>query len=212
MAPKVSESIILRTYPYREADLIVSFFARDQGKLRGVARRAKRPKSGMAAGLERLTHGRVFYSQKENVELVRIDNCEIAASVFDLVSRGYEHAVVLDFLAEVSELLLPLQEPDERFFRLILAVLADLRHGGNPWRACVYFSLWAVRLQGFLPALLISAEGQALAREIVERPVALLEPRDWSKRTGADLRRFLVRAIEEHVERRLITAPLLESL
>jgi DNA repair protein RecO (recombination protein O) len=41
----MSDSFILQTYPFREADLVVSFFTRDQGKLRGVARRARRPKS-----------------------------------------------------------------------------------------------------------------------------------------------------------------------
>ncbi|MDW8356047.1 MAG: recombination protein O N-terminal domain-containing protein, partial [Bryobacterales bacterium] len=38
MPARVSEALILRTYPFQEADLIVSFFTRDQGKLRGVAR------------------------------------------------------------------------------------------------------------------------------------------------------------------------------
>jgi DNA repair protein RecO (recombination protein O) len=37
MPARTSESFILQTYPFRESDLIVSFFTRDQGKLRGVA-------------------------------------------------------------------------------------------------------------------------------------------------------------------------------
>jgi len=54
MPARMSESFILQTYPFREADLVVSFFTRDQGKLRGVARRARRPKSSFGSGLERL--------------------------------------------------------------------------------------------------------------------------------------------------------------
>ena len=42
MPAQVSETFVLRTYPFREADLIVSFLTRDLGKLRGVARRATR--------------------------------------------------------------------------------------------------------------------------------------------------------------------------
>jgi hypothetical protein len=34
---RVSEALVLRTYPLKEADLVVSFLTRDQGKLRGVA-------------------------------------------------------------------------------------------------------------------------------------------------------------------------------
>ena len=54
MSARVSEAFVLQTWPFREGDLIVSFLTRDMGKLRGVARRARRPKSGFGSGLERL--------------------------------------------------------------------------------------------------------------------------------------------------------------
>ena len=34
------EAIVLRTWPFHEADLLVSLFTRDQGKVKGVARHA----------------------------------------------------------------------------------------------------------------------------------------------------------------------------
>jgi DNA repair protein RecO (recombination protein O) len=66
MPARVSESLILRSYPFREADLVVSFLTRDQGKLRGVARRARRPKNSYGAGLERLSHVRAAYFPRDN--------------------------------------------------------------------------------------------------------------------------------------------------
>ena len=47
---------------------------------------------------------------------------------------------------------------------------------------------------------------------MLKRPVAQLTPRTWTKQTAADLRRFLVREIENHIERRLVTVPILEAL
>ena len=44
MALKESEAIVLRTYPLREADLLVTLFTRAEGKVRGVARSAKKSK------------------------------------------------------------------------------------------------------------------------------------------------------------------------
>jgi len=38
MALKESEAIILRSYPLREADLLVTLFTRVEGKIHGVAR------------------------------------------------------------------------------------------------------------------------------------------------------------------------------
>lgn len=217
MPARVSESIILRTYPFREADLVVSFLARDQGKLRGVARRARRPKGGFGAGLERLSHVRLFYFQRENRELVDLDSVELIRSQFGLVS-DYAAGVVLDYFAEVSEQLLPPGEPNERHFRLLLAVLdfigaaeAESRAGAL-WAAVLYFSLWAVRLGGFLPELRTGREAASIAEEMLRTPISQLSGREWTKATAAELRRFLVRQLEEHIERKLLSAPLLEAL
>lgn len=150
----VSEALVLRTYPLKEADLIVSFLTRDQGKLRGVAKRARRLKNTFGAGLERLSHVRMAYFQRETRELVNLDSCELIHSQFALVS-DYWTSVALDYFAEVSEQLLPSAEPSEKFFRLLLAVLESLQapSAGKAWRAVTYFSLWSLRLSGWLPEL-----------------------------------------------------------
>lgn len=213
MPARDSEAIILRTYPFQEADLIVSFFTRDQGKLRGVAKRARRPKSSFGAGLERLSYVRMFYRQREPLELVNLDSCELLRSPFHL-ETDYSIGVLLDYLAEVSEQLLPPAEPNEKHFRLLLAVLEylDVRRAEGIWTAAAYFSLWAVRLAGFLPELRIGPESRALVKEMLAKPIGQLAPRQWSRETAADLRRALVREIENHIERKLLTVEVLEGL
>jgi DNA repair protein RecO (recombination protein O) len=248
---RVSEALVLRTYPLKEADLVVSFLTRDQGKLRGVAKRARRPKSAFGAGLERLSHVRMAYFQRETRELVNLDSCELIRSQFSLVS-DYWTSVALDYFAEVSEQLLPAAEPSEKFFRLLLAVLDSLRPARESaaWRAITYFSLWAARLSGWLPELDVclscgtyldeteraffirgraglvcdhcrktlgwggtwelSLESRTLAAEMLKAPVAAIGG-EWSRQTAADLRRFLVQQVETHMERRLVTAGMLEG-
>jgi len=212
MPARVSEALVLRTYPLREADLIVSFLARDAGKLRGAARRARRLKSRFGAGLERLSHVRMSYFQRETRELVNLDSCELIWSPFALAA-DYTTGVALDYMAEVTEQLLPPAEPNERFFRLLLAVLEHLRQtqGKGVWAAVGYFSLWAVKLAGLLPPLPLAEASRALADEMLHCPISRLANRDWNRETAAELRHFLVRQIEQHIERKLVTAPLLES-
>lgn len=211
MSARVSESFVLRTYPFREADLVVSFFTRDQGKLRGIAKRARRPKGGFGAGLERLAHVAISYYQRENRELVNLNSCELMNSPFALAAN-YEAGIALDYIAEISEQLLPPGEANERHFRLMLSVLEFLRAGGGIWAAVNYFCLWSVRLAGFLPELRVSELSRQIAEEMLVTPVSQLEPRTWQKEMGADLRRFLNRRMEEHIERKLLTVPILESL
>jgi DNA repair protein RecO (recombination protein O) len=219
MPARVSETYVLRTYPFRESDLIVSFFTRDQGKLRGVARRARRTKNTFGSGLERLSLVNLSYSQKETRELVNLNSCDLVQSQFDLVS-DFEASVALDYLAEVSDHLLPPHEPNERFFRLLTAVLCYM-HGRTPgaiWAAITYFSLWATRLSGFLPDLSvypdrqISAFSREVAGDMLRRHISELNPVAWTKDTALDLRRFLIRQMEQHVERHFHTPVLLEGL
>jgi len=94
------------------------------------------------------------YFQRETRELVNLDSCELIRSQFGLAC-DYRASVALDYFAEVTDQLLPSAEPSEKFFRLLLAVLDSLRpaEAGSAWRAVTYFSLWAVRLSGWLPQL-----------------------------------------------------------
>lgn len=211
MPAQASESLILRTYPLKESDLIVSFFTRDGGKLRGYARAARKPKSRFGAGLERLSHSKVFYVARENRELLTLTGCDLLQSQFAIASN-YDASVALDYVAEIADLLLPANEVNERFFRLLLAVLDDLRAGGPMWRAVLYFSLWSVRLSGFLGDPAVAEESRDLALDILRTPIAQLPPRDWERTTASDLRRWLLHDIETHTERRVQSAVLLESL
>ncbi len=68
MALKESEAIVLRTYPLREADLLVTLFTRLEGKVRGVARAAKKSRKRLGGRLEPLTFVRVFYENRKGTE------------------------------------------------------------------------------------------------------------------------------------------------
>jgi len=204
---------VLRTFPLKEADLIVSFFTRDHGKLRGVANRARKPKGGFGSSLERLSQVQIHYTARENRELVRIDHCDLQHSQFEL-SRVYSTGVALDVMAEISEHLLPLAEVNEKYFRLMGRVLEFMRLRGESgvWQAVTYFEVWAVRLSGFLPEVQLSAESAGILSEILKTGVEKMPEREWTQQTARDLRRAMVRLIEAHIERRLLAAPMLEDL
>jgi len=151
MAIKQSEAIVLRSYPLRESDLLVAFFTRAEGKVRGVARAAKKSKRRFGGALEPLTYVRVWYEDRERQELARVDSCEVLES--PLADRvDYPRAVALGYVAEVLEQLLPEREANDAMFRLALSVLGQLRAGAI-WMPLTYFDLWVVRLTGLLPEL-----------------------------------------------------------
>ena len=134
MAAQASETFVLRTYPLKEADLIVSFFTRDQGKLRGVAKRARKPKKQFWSGLERLSQVKMFYlpareSRTGQPELLRADPVAVRPRR-RLFAPEWRSTILQRSLITSCRL----REPSERFFRLLVAVLrtSSRRSGRRP--------------------------------------------------------------------------------
>ncbi len=65
-----TEAIVLRHYKLGEADRIITLFTPYHGKLRAVAKGARRPKSKLAGHLELLTHCQVMLAQGRNLDIV----------------------------------------------------------------------------------------------------------------------------------------------
>jgi DNA repair protein RecO (recombination protein O) len=151
MALKESEAIVVRTYPLREADLLVTLFTRVEGKVYGVARSAKKSKRRFGGALEPLTHIRAYWEDRERRDLARLDSCEVLESPL-AVAVSYPRAVGLGHVAELLDELLPEREPNDAVFRLALSVLGALR-GPDVWMPITYFDLWMTRLMGYLPDL-----------------------------------------------------------
>ena len=149
MALRESEAIVLRSYPLREADLLVTFFTRAEGKVRGVARSAKKSKRRFGGALEPLTYVRAFYDVRERQELARLDSCEVLESPMAW-EVTYARAVALGHIAELLDELLPDYEANDAIFRLTLSVL-HVMTGPAIWMPVTYFELWLTRLVGFLP-------------------------------------------------------------
>jgi DNA repair protein RecO (recombination protein O) len=152
MPVRESEAIVLRTYPLGEGDRLVSFLSRTEGRLRGVARAARRPKSRFGATLEPLTHIRIWYYERETRPLVRISQCELMESFLD-AQRAYNANVAFALMAEITEGVLPEHEPSDPMFRLLLATCRSIQKTGLVALPITYFALWTVKLGGWLPPL-----------------------------------------------------------
>ncbi len=114
-----SEAIVLQSYPLGEADRLVSFLSRTIGRVRGVASGARRTKSRFGSTLERLSHVRIWFFEKETRELVRINQCELIESFLNAF-RDYASGIALAILSEVTEAVLPDREASDANFRLLL--------------------------------------------------------------------------------------------
>ena len=181
LIPHQGEAIVLRTWPFHEADLLVSLFTRDQGKVKGVARHAMKSRKRFGGALEPATHVRAHYTERPQQDLVRLDSFEILWSPLT-APIDYLRTAALQLVTEVLEEAMPDQAADDNIYRLALTVLTSLNSGSTINAGCpihddglivgmsgrpqppapaqssiylpiTYFCLWMNRLMGWMPEL-----------------------------------------------------------
>ena len=156
-----SEAIVLRSWPFGEADLLLSLFTREQGIVRGIARHAMRSRKRFGGALEPLTEVRATWTERPRQDLVRMDHLDILWSPLrDPID--YARATALAIVAEVLEAALPERAPEDDVYRLSLAVLKRMRTD-SIFLPATYFLLWMPRLLGWMPDLnRCAATGESL--------------------------------------------------
>ncbi len=192
MPPKESEAIVLRTYPLGEGDRLVSFLDRQSGRVRGVARGARLPKSRFGSTLEVLAYIRIWYFERETRDLVRINQCELLESFMD-VQQDYASAVGLALVSEITDSVLGEREAADAQFRLILLTARAIRTNGPSQVILAYFCLWTARLGGWLgPLDRCSSCGRGLLAEPAFHSAGFAELQcaacrgDWAKQISKE--------------------------
>lgn len=144
-----TDAIVLRTHRVGEADKIVVFLTRDLGKLRGVAKGARRSRSRFGASLEIGSEVELVYFEKEGRELVSVDRCDIIRSCFSF-SCDPIRACTLSYLTELVDAFAQEKDPGEKLYRLLRAAI-DTLEGSDPESTARYFEAWLLRLGGYYP-------------------------------------------------------------
>lgn len=146
-----TESLILKSYNLSEADRIIVLFTREQGLIRGVAKGARRLKSKFGSSLEPFSIVNAAYFQKEDRELVSIQNVELIRSSFPVASIP-AYLQTFSYFADLLQAFMPLNDPSETLYRMVKAcVETDLSDVGDMVSVRLYFEIWLLRLTGYLP-------------------------------------------------------------
>jgi DNA repair protein RecO (recombination protein O) len=146
-----TESLVLKSYNLAEADRIVIFFTRDHGLVRGVAKGAKRLKSRFGSSLEPFSKVNLEYFEKEERDLVSIQNVDLLRSCFETASDP-EVLQTFAYIADILTAVLPPHDPNETLYRMVNACVDSSMSSADDLAIVrLYFEVWLLRLSGFLP-------------------------------------------------------------
>ncbi len=145
-----TEAIIIKKIKLGEADRILTFYTPHLGKIQGVAKGVRRPRSKMAGHLELLTHSLVSLARGRNLDTVTgsqtINSFLPLKSDLQLTSYAlYGIELVEQFTADHIE--------NYPLFQLLLETMHRLCQGNNNELVLRYFELHLLNLIGYRPQL-----------------------------------------------------------
>jgi len=143
-------AITLKSYKWGEADRIVTFYTIRFGKLRGVARGARRMKSRFGSALEPFVHCDLNLFEKHNDPLYRVTQADIQESFSGL----REDLTLMSGAARMVNLVAAVTaegDPGPRIFGTLLGGLRSLQDGGDPALTTLLFQIRLLGQTGFRP-------------------------------------------------------------
>lgn len=141
---------VLRSYKVGEADKLVVFFTLPHGKLRGMARAARRMRSRFGGSLEIGTEIELTFFEKESRELISVDRCDIVRSRFSELGEPIL-ASTLGYVTDLVDQFTLEREANRHLYRLLRATIEALEIDASPETKARYFEAWLLRLVGFYP-------------------------------------------------------------
>jgi DNA repair protein RecO (recombination protein O) len=145
------EAVVLRHSDWGEADRLLVLYTREQGKVRAIAKGARKITSRKAGHLEPFT--RVKLQLARGRDLLIVTQAETIEGYLplreDLTLTGYAAYVIelLDRFVPDEEIAVP------ALFRLLTETLSRLASQADPWLAVRYYEMRLLDFLGFRPQL-----------------------------------------------------------
>jgi DNA repair protein RecO (recombination protein O) len=152
MALHKTRAVVIGRRAFGESDRLVDFYTRDHGKVRGIARSARRPRSRFGSALEPFTLGEMVFFDSGRSDLVQIDHFDIVRP-FVGVREHLERLGQAAWSVEVVARLSADRDPNPPLFALLVRALTAMEASRRPTRVAVCFGLRAVDLLGHRPRI-----------------------------------------------------------
>ncbi|MEO0226130.1 MAG: DNA repair protein RecO [candidate division WOR-3 bacterium] len=149
------ESLILRTRRFKDTSLVVIAFGCKRGKLKLIARGARRPRSTFGSSLEPFTRVRIIYYHRPHKEIYNLSETEIIDDFSEIRTSPCKIITALT-LCEFLDQTLPPEQPNPRVYRLALQTIRMIEQSKSliHLKSLIYsYLLITTGLLGYRPEL-----------------------------------------------------------
>jgi DNA repair protein RecO (recombination protein O) len=152
MPPKRATGFVIHSYDYGESDRIVVFFTLEYGKIRGIAKGARRSRRRFGNSLDLFCHVNILFFEKEERSLARIDQSEVVDFFHslgeDIIKMSYG-----SYLVEIVEAMVADRQTHREVFTLLGRFLSMLDRQEPREEMLRVFEIRLLSLLGYRPNL-----------------------------------------------------------
>ncbi|NWG03141.1 MAG: DNA repair protein RecO [Syntrophaceae bacterium] len=146
----MTQAIVIRSLNYGESDKIITFFTRDYGKLKGIAKGARRSRKRFQNALSLFSHLRLHFFDKEGMGLVRAESCDILHS-FPRMKADLQKILYGNYYLELVNEMAGEREGNPEAFELLLSFLSNLEEMETQETHLRLFEIRMLSLFGYRP-------------------------------------------------------------
>lgn len=134
MATKTVRAIVLSRKNFGEADRLLSFFSKEEGKIKVVARGSRKIKSKMASHIEPFSIGNYFLAEGKTFQILA--GAEAVKNSENLI-KNLELYQDASYICEILDMTLPEQMPNIKLFNLASQALTFLSNSDESKRGII---------------------------------------------------------------------------
>jgi DNA repair protein RecO (recombination protein O) len=148
-----TQAIVLRNEGLGDADKLVTLFTEHKGKVRGVAKGARRSRTRFGASLEPFTHCCMDIFERRPGVLLRINQTEILHS-FMSIRQDFAAISAAARMVRLVSVLTPDAEANIKIFNLLLKGLYHLEKNKKDFELITrFFEIHLLKYSGYLPKI-----------------------------------------------------------
>ena len=144
--------IVLRTHPFGEADLIVTYLTRDFGIVKAFAKSPRKTKSRFGSSLEPLTYSSLSFWGKEDAALPRLTQSDIIHS-FSALRESLRCFFRVSELIELTLHFVPERDLSRNVYSLLMQTLQTMESSCSTPLVPLYYKIKLLDMIGYLPGL-----------------------------------------------------------
>jgi DNA repair protein RecO (recombination protein O) len=147
-----TEAIVVKSTDYGESDRIVTFYTLEFGKIKGIAKGARKSRRRFPNALEPFTHSQLDFSRKTQTGLDFIEGSDVLFHFPDIRSN-LEKTLAASYMVDLTDKFTPEQKKSEASFGLLHDFLYFLEN--RPFSEAIlrFFEIRLLGISGYAPVL-----------------------------------------------------------